>query len=46
MASAFLKDLYLYFEHPENHTIRLRLYNNDFTQSFRVIVEGRAPMVN
>jgi hypothetical protein len=24
----------------ENHTIRLKFYNNDFTQSFRVIVEG------
>ena len=25
---------------PENHSIRLHFYNNDFTQSFRVIVEG------
>jgi hypothetical protein len=25
---------------PTNNTVRLRFYNNDFTQSFRVIVEG------
>jgi hypothetical protein len=25
---------------PANNTVRLKFYNNDFTQSFRVIVEG------
>ena len=25
---------------PDNNTVRLKFYNNDFTQSFRVIVEG------